>query len=886
MPTNPPRTISGFDVLIRRARQAAGLTQEQLAERAGVSARTISDIERAVFRAPHRMTLELIADALEISEHEREEWSRIHRVRTQRDRETATRATTDRSRGQTRLPSIPTSFVGRTEEIQSLTRLVRSPGVRLVTLTGTGGVGKTRLALVVARNIADRFRDGAKFVDLAPVTDPDLVLPAIAIVLNVQTSSTRPVDVALATYLQHAQLLLLLDNFEQVVKAAPHVGYLMAMCPGLTILVTSRVPLHLRAEHEYPVPPLSVPVLNGRAPVLENLLESDAVSLFLQRTRAVRPDFAISQETAPATIELCRRLGGVPLMIELAAARLRSLPVEEILSRLDRSLALLTARTRDAPERQQTLRATIEWSYNLLSPEEQRIFRTIGVVHGGASLGSIAAVTGVRDELAALDVVESLIEHGLLQQTSGEDGSLRYTMLEGLREYALEQLRVVGEYDEARDRHTAYFVNLAAEARDHLQVADQEIWIARLEEEQNNLRATFEWLEVRAEAGSQESMLDELRLCTSLWWFWFVRGYLREGYPRLERAIARGRTALTCLGDEPERFDFARVFADALVAFATIAFWLTEYDYAKALLEESRALSETLDDEHGVAVAIVFQAYAFSRTGDQEHAQLLLEEGVARHSARNDPQGVALALLGFGEMALRRGDYAYGEERMRECLALYADLGDSRSVTAAKATIGALRLCQGDVEQASVLLRESLVERHRIGDKGGVAWTLEWLARLILSEFPAPEGPRRSAKLLGAARQLRDLTGSEMDPADWPSYNTVLASVQRQLTDTAFVVAWEAGRGMTLEQVAAFGLEDGLALEHRSTIDESTRPALTQREREVLLLIADGLSDREIADKLTISPRTVNTHVVHILNKLGVMSRTAAATKAVRVGVI
>ncbi len=884
MERDATRQHASFDVLVRRARLRAGLTQEQLADLSGLSTRTISDIERGVYRYPHRSTLGLLSTALGLSDAERAEWSRVRRQRVGSTPETRTADNASGLDGETDLPAILTSFVGRRQEIETLISFLNGPNTRLVTLTGTGGVGKTRLALAVASEVRGRFRDGVRFIDLAPITDSNLVLSRIATALQVQPAANRPIVAVLATNLRSREMLLVLDNLEQVVEAAPGIGQLIGMCPTLRILATSRVPLHLRCEQEFPVPPLTVPAISNELLPLDDWRRWDAVSLFLLRARAVRPDFSITPENVKVVLDLCQRLGGVPLMIELAAARLRSLAVEDILSRLDQSLTLLKTQARDVPERQQTLRATIEWSYKLLTDKEQRVFRFAGAFHGGFTLAALTAVADGESDLATLDVLEPLIEHGLIQQHAGLRGASRYAMLEMLREFALELLHAHGEAEIAHEQHVRFFLEFAEEARDHLHAADQNVWIATLEQEHDNVVAAMRWSVKHRNTLNVEATIIALRFGAALWWFWFVRGFLREAQNHLDAAIRMGRELLSAPQPGVDPTELTRVFASCLLSFATISFWIANYDLALTLLEECLEIQTRLGDEQGMAVATIFTAFGLSRVGKFDAAERLLETGIELHRKRGDRAGTALGLLGYGELALRRGDYAHGEARTRESRSHFSDLGDTRSVIAADATIGALRLCQGDLESAGELLRQSLVARQRLGDQGGMAWTLEWLARLELAETGGNAGAAKAAQLLGAARQIRDATGSEMDPADRPSYEAFLTSVQRRLSDTAFVVAWEAGRAMPPDQVVALGL---------SGADVCTQPqsnnsglSLSARETEVLELVADGLSDRQIADLLNVSPRTVNTHVTHILNKLGVMSRTAAAAKAVRLRLI
>ncbi len=887
MNTRAPKDHAPFEILIRRARREAGMTQEELAERSGLSARTISDIERGICRVPRRGTLELLANALTLSDQLRCEWSRTRFELATSNAGIDTTGDSGARNTASRMPTYLSTFVGRVNETQTLIALIRKRETRLLTLTGTGGVGKTRLALAVAQAANDDYADGAWFVDLSPVTDPALVLTTIATTLNISVAATASIESALAVELRDKRLLLVLDNLEQIPNLSGRLSRLLGECPALDILATSRVPLHVYGEHEYPVVPLATPDSETSFD-LGLLRQVEAVSLFLQRSREVRPDFQITQENAQVVIDLCRRLGGIPLIIELAAARMRSLPLAEVNGRLERSLTLLKSRAHDAPARQRTMHNTIQWSYDLLAPEEQRLFRRLGVFEGGWSLSSVSALVENQDEQQVLDDLEHLVEHSLVQVRETEDGKARFSMLELLRMYTLEQLDLNGELEVNREHHARYYLRLAQQAEPHLQNENQQFWIVMLEREHGNLRAALRWSKERSSGGDRDAMLIGLRLAAALWWFWHVHGHLREGRRHLDEIVETARPIITSLSSPQANRELRDAYADALLACATIAFWLSEHDQSTMMLDECISIRKDLKDEHKTARAVLFKSFIPNRTGDFATADALLYDSLRLMRDLGDQAGVALALLGFGELALRRGDFAHGEERTAECLTILAQIGDIRAITAAKANAGALRLCQGDLYGAERLLRESLEERHRIGDRGGIAWCLEWIAALSLRKSPRSEGASRAARLLGAARQLRDITGSAIDPADRPHYDQVLTTAQRLLSDSAFISAWEVGRSMALQQMVAYGLELPDAQKTDRTprlIPESNTP-LTRREYEILRLVADGLSDPEIAAALYISRRTVSTHITHILNKLDTKSRTAAATKALRSGII
>src|SRR5215213_9079358 len=434
------------------------------------------------------------------------------------------------------LPLQPTPLVGREKEVSEVCDLLRGTETRLLTLTGPGGIGKTRLALQAAADLLDDFPDGTFFVPLATLSEVELLLPAVAETLGVREAGEQPLDESLKDYLKERRLLLLLDNFEQVLGAAPAVTELLAEAPGLKVLATSRAPLGLYGEHEFPVPPLSMPDLKRPLP-LERLTQYEAVGLFLERARAVKPDFSITNESAPAVAEICVRLDGLPLAIELAAARIKMLPPKAMLQRLTSRLKLLTGGARDLPERQRTLRATIEWSFALLDAGEQLLFGRLAVFSVGRTLEAIEAICDAEGDLGvdAFEGVSSLMDKSLLRQEEGPNGEPRFVMLETVHEYAREKLQESAEAQEIKRVHAEYFLTLAEEANPELRGPDQLEWLERLEVEHDNMRAVLSWALERKEAEVA------LRLGGALWLFWSVRGYHSEGRRWLEEALAMDR---------------------------------------------------------------------------------------------------------------------------------------------------------------------------------------------------------------------------------------------------------------------------------------------------------------------------------------------------------
>jgi predicted ATPase/Tfp pilus assembly protein PilF len=587
-----------------------------------------------------------------------------------------------------------------------------------VTLTGPGGIGKTRLALQVAADALDAFPDGAWLVDLAPVRDPGLVAAAIAALLGVREEAGRPLAESLAGYLRDRRLLLVLDNFEQVIEGAPLVAELLAAAPGLKVLATSRALLRLRGEHEVVVLPLALPERpeGARMPEpLEILTQYAAVRLFIARAAEARPGFAVDNETAPAVAEICHRLDGLPLAIELAAARAKLFGPTALLLRLERRLPFLTGGARDLPARQRTLRDTIAWSHDLLSPEEQTLFRRLAVFAGGFTLEAAEAVCNPDGDLG-LDVLDELIrlgEHSLLRQAEQSDGEPRFGMLETIREFALEQLAASGEESAVRAEHAAHYLALAEAAEPALRGPDQVAWLDRLEAEHANFRAALDWAE-----GAEGDLA--LRLANLLVLFWDVRGHLSEGRARLERVLARHSDAPTALR------------ANALDRAGILAQSQGDPRHAVVRHEEALALRREIGEQRGLGGTLNNLAVVVRDQGDPARAEALFAESLALFRQAGDDSRVAYVLHNLAGLGRDRGDIDRAAALYEESLALKRRAGDQRGIATTLNDLALVAEDQGDYAKATLLLEESLELKRLLGDRWGVASSLTNLGNVAL----------------------------------------------------------------------------------------------------------------------------------------------------------
>ncbi len=802
------------------------------------------------------------------------------------------------------LPTQLSSFIGRERAMAELKSLLST--TRFLTLTGAGGSGKTRLALQVASTLLTEFEHGVWWVELASLTDPVLVPQQVASSLGLSEQPGRSLMDTLIGALQPRKPLLVLDNCEHLIAACAHlVERLLRSCQGLRILTTSREAFHIPGETIWLVPSLGVPDAYHLPPI-EGLVKYEAVQLFIERATSVLPAFRLTQENAPALVQVCHRLDGLPLAIELAAARVKVLSVEQIATRLDDSYRLLAGGSRTALPRQQTLQATIEWSYLLLSEKERILFRRLSVFLGSFALEAAEAVCAdnglEQDEM--LDLLSQLVDKSLVAVTQ-RSGEARYRLLETIRQYAQDKLQEFGEAAHMRHTHRDWYARLAEQAKAETLEARQGSWFERLEAEHENLRVALGW------SLEQQEAETAARIGTGIFRFWLLRGYISEGRLWMERALSgfsaqnavraqalNVAVVLTIQQDDYQRaktlaeesLDLCRALAERKetgYALNTLG-WLahTEGDYAGAVtyFEESLALFRELGQKHDIALVLSSLGLTLLYLGEDERAAALCEESLALSRERGDPSSIASVLTNLGIIRLSRGDVERAQELCEESLAIRKTLVDKGGRAHTLTILGRIALIQGDAERATACYQESLTLRLETGEKEGIATALEGLAAVAGMQGQ----PVRAVRLSGAAQSLRTTLGAPLPPMDRSSYEQTVAAVRALLDEPTFTAAWTEGQAMPLVEALA----EAAQVKAREHITSSPVPApldtpstspfrenpfgLTAREIEVLRLVTQGLTYTQIAEQLIISPRTVDAHLRSIYGKLGVTSRNAA----------
>jgi predicted ATPase/DNA-binding CsgD family transcriptional regulator len=762
------------------------------------------------------------------------------------------------------LPLPLTFLVGREHELASVSQLLRRTDMRLLSLVGPPGIGKTRLAITVATDLLPDFAHGVYFIDLAPLTDARMVLPTIGRTLGLRQGNDQSLAPEIVQFLAGKQILLVLDNFEHVIEAALAVTELLQATPHVKLLVTSRERLNVSGEHSLPVPALALPpVLTDRgAPrlgttlALERLRDYAAVRLFLQRASALLPDFTLTAANTLLVAGICCRLDGLPLAIELAAVRIRHLTPQEIYDRLDQPLPILTGGARDLPEHQRTLRAAIAWSYNLLDHDERLLFARLAVFRGGCTLAAIEATCADNVSRPVLEILSALVDKSLVDHKQTAADEARFVMLEMIREYAQEQLEASGEAETLRRRHADYYAELADRAETELRSANQKYWFHLLETEISNLRAALEWSFASGE------MRAALRILSGTYLYWVVYGRQDEGIQWSQRLLTRIH-------------DIAPEYQVRFLRSMALLTTFRDHEAARRLAQQAVDAARAAGDTRQIGWSL----WVLSATlpGGAE-ADAVTQEALALLQEVGDQTGVGLVYNAIGEHARLSGDYARARSAYEQSLAIAEATGDARRQYYVLYNLAFVAQREGDHREALRAIRQSLALCQDLGVPTDVMQELLALA----GSLGALGEPLRAAYLFGAAHAFLNRSGTPIDPGDQPEHDRNMAFVRDQLGNAAFEAAWTEGQALTFDQAVAYAqtvLDADNVSAPRFPLDNDIFAAsgLTRRERDVALRVADGKSNRTIAEELVITERTVEGHVSNILAKCGFRSRAQIA---------
>lgn len=790
---------------------------------------------------------------------------------------------------QLRIPVPPNRLIGREHDLDALQAMLATASTRMVTLTGPGGVGKSHLAIELATTLAGQFPDGVVFVALASTRDPNLVLPTIAQALGLREVAGQTVIEVVSNALSNLNVLVILDNMEQLMESAPDVGVLVAATARPTFLVTSRSPLRLRAEREYPVLPLALPAVDG-SPSLETCRENAAVRLFVERSQALRPSFALTDANAPIIAEICRRLDGLPLAIELAAAMTPVLSPQALLDRMDRPLPLLVMGAADLPDRQRTLRDAIAWSYDLLEPAEQDLFRRLSVFGRSVTLDAIDAV---MDSVNVLETVGSLVTKSLLMRLDradlpGQDGmEPRFLMLSTIREFASERLAESGEETATRERHLEWLLAMARDAETGMIGPHQVTWLDRLDTETPNIRAALTWaIDHAPERG--------LELASTIWRFWATRGLLSEGHAWLSRFLQA-----TTAAPDPLRakafhslgnlcIDLGR-FDDATDAYTqALALWerlghvqgtantlngmgLVDWyrgDHASAQVRHRRSLElrQQIGDRFGQSLSLNNLANAIKDAGDADAARPYHEQALALRVELGDRAGVGYSYLNLGDLERRVGHIDTAREMFGKSLDAFRDIDDRIGLGYALQGLGMTDLLSGRHAQARGHFEEALAIRMALGDRRGIVECIGGIAAVLSSHGHHAD----AVTLFAAAGTLRVQIGTPIPEPDRVVFDPLVAASRRALSPAELASLWTSGEAMPLAEAAAFAREASA----RFGVEKVAAPGgLSEREIEVVRLVAVGMTNAEVAERLFLSRRTVDAHLRRIYDKLDLGSR-------------